>query len=92
MDKTVTKIRPGTRVQLLGLQDALVRQYLDMHRIEGRDYTETLECLVLALADARRRLARTAIEALARRSPPRADPEREDGPLRETSASGIKET
>jgi hypothetical protein len=91
MDKTVTKIRPGTRVQLLGLQDALVRQYLDMHRVEGRDYTETLECLVLALADARRRLARTAIEALARRSPRRTDPEREDDQPPEIGASQVKE-
>jgi hypothetical protein len=91
MDKTVTKIRPGTRVQLLGLQDALVRQYLDMHRVEGRDYTETLECLVLALADARRRLARTAIEALARRSSRCADPEREDDQPPEIGASRVKE-
>ncbi len=68
MNETLWKIRPGTSVQLLGLQDALVRQYLDMHRLEGRDYTETLECLVLALADARRQLARTAIDALARKT------------------------
>lgn len=68
MQKSDIGISPRTRLQLLGLQDTLVRRHLDMHRLHGRDYVEALECLALELAAARRCLARTVIQGLARRN------------------------